>query len=235
MRIVDAFTDRPYAGNPAAVCLLDGESWPPQRWLEQVAAELSVPMTAFGHRLPARGGADWALRWFLPTGIEEDLCGHATLAAAHVLRSDGAADGTIRFSTRSGVLLARAADDTMITLDFPAAPVTGSDAPADLAVALGAEPVATYRADKLRDLLVVLPDEAAVRALAPDFAALARLTRREGLRGSFPRRSRRVRLRGTTSCPASSPPPMASPKIQSPEAPTLRWPRTGPAACGVTC
>jgi PhzF family phenazine biosynthesis protein len=186
VRIVDAFTDRPYTGNPAAVCLLDGESWPPQRWLEQVAAELSVPMTAFGHRLPARGGADWALRWFLPTGIEEDLCGHATLAAAHVLRSDGAADGTIRFSTRSGVLLARAADDTMITLDFPAAPVTGSDAPADLAVALGAEPVATYRADKLRDLLVVLPDEAAVRALAPDFAALARLTRREGLRGVIP-------------------------------------------------
>ena len=182
IRIIDAFTDRPFAGNPAAVCLLDADAWPDEGWMRQVAAEMNLAETAFAHPLPEGADADWALRWFTPT-VEVDLCGHATLATAHALRSDCETTGTIRFSSRSGVLITHTYDDGTITLDFPAAPATEMSIPDGLIEALNAKPEAVYGTGALGDLLTVFPDEAGIRALAPDFTALACLTRRDGIRG----------------------------------------------------
>ncbi len=182
MRIIDAFTERPFAGNPAAVCLLDAGIWPDETWMRQVAAEMNLSETAFAHPLPDSADADWALRWFTPA-VEVDLCGHATLATAHALHNDRGTPGTVRFSSRSGVLVTHTHHDGTITLDFPAAPVTEVPVPDGLAESLGAKPEATYHTGALGDLLAILPNEAAVRALAPDFTAVARLTRRDGIRG----------------------------------------------------
>lgn len=178
IRIVDAFTDRPFAGNPAGVLLLDSGSFPGDRWLQQVAAEVNLSETAFAHPLTGAPDAAWALRWFTPT-TEVGLCGHATLATAHVLRTSGAAQGEIAFRTRAGVLTADANGDGSITLDFPAAPLTPASLPDGLAEALGAAALAVLdTGPDCGDLLVELADEAAVRALVPDFAALARLSQR---------------------------------------------------------
>lgn len=186
IRIIDAFTDRPFAGNPAAVCLLNTRTWPDGAWMQQVAAELNLSETAFARPLAnseaAQAGADWALRWFTPA-VETDLCGHATLATAHALREDGVCPGVVRFSSRSGVLIVHSHHDGSLTLDFPAAPCTEVAIPDGLTDALDAEPGAVHHTGALRDLLAVFGDEAAVRALAPDFPALARLTRRNGIRG----------------------------------------------------
>jgi PhzF family phenazine biosynthesis protein len=182
IRIIDAFTDRPFAGNPAAVCLLDGDAWPDEGWMRRVAAEMNLSETAFAHPLPAGAGADWALRWFTPT-VETNLCGHATLATAHALHGDGATDGTVRFGSRSGVLVAHAHQDGTITLDFPAAPAAEAPVPDGLADALGVTPEAAYGTGALGDLLVVLADEATVCVLTPDVAALAGLADRDGVRG----------------------------------------------------
>ena len=179
--VIDAFTDRPFAGNPAAVCLLDTNAWPDRVWMLQLAAELHLE-TAFAHPLPAAADADWALRWFTPTA-ESNLCGHATLATAHALHSDRGTLGTVRFASRFGVLIAHSRRDGTITLDFPAARPTQAAAPGGLAEALGATPGATYRTGALGDLLAVLADEATVRALTPNVTALADLTRRDGIRG----------------------------------------------------
>jgi PhzF family phenazine biosynthesis protein len=179
--VIDAFTDRPFAGNPAAVCLLDTNAWPDRVWMLQLAAELHLE-TAFAHPLPAAADADWALRWFTPTA-ESNLCGHATLATAHALHSDRGTLGTVRFASRFGVLIAHSRRDGTITLDFPAARPTQAAAPDGLAEALGATPQAIYHTGALGDLLAVLADEATVRALTPDLAALADLTRRDGIRG----------------------------------------------------
>jgi PhzF family phenazine biosynthesis protein len=178
IRIVDAFTDRPFAGNPAGVLLLDAEGFPADGWLQSVAAEVNLSETAFAHPLPAGGEADWALRWLTPTP-EVNLCGHATLATAHVLHSTGTATGTIRFATRSGVLSATAGADGSITLDFPTAPLTALDIPEVAVAALGADIVSAHdTGPNVGDLLVELADEKAVRALAPDFAAVAALGHR---------------------------------------------------------
>lgn len=179
IRIIDAFTDQPFRGNPAAVCLVD--SWPDEDWMQQVALEMSLSETAFAHPVD-RPDADYALRWFTPA-VETDLCGHATLATAHALHSDRGTPATVRFSTRSGVLVAHSFDDGSITLDFPAAPTVESPAPDGLASALGIEPVATYRTGALRDLVVILSDEQAVRDLAPDLTAVAQIGRRDDIRG----------------------------------------------------
>lgn len=175
IRIVDAFTDRPFAGNPAGVLVLDSGAFPADCWMQRVAAEMNLSETAFAHRLTAADDADWALRWFTPV-TEVRLCGHATLATAHVLRTTGAARGTIRFRTKeAGVLSATASGDGTITLDFPRAPLTPVPVPEGLAAALGAEPVAVLdTGPDLGDLLVEVADESTVRGLAPDFAALAR-------------------------------------------------------------
>lgn len=86
IRIIDAFTDRPFAGNPAGVCLLDAGTWPDEAWMLRIAGELNHE-TAFARPLPEGAGADWALRWFTPTA-ESNVCGHATLATAHALHTD---------------------------------------------------------------------------------------------------------------------------------------------------
>src|SRR5262245_41772494 len=107
IRIVDAFTDRAFAGNPAGVVVSGGDGFPDEGWMQAVAAEVNHSETAFLHRLSA-SDADWALRWFTPT-VEVDLCGHATLASSHVLALDGLLGDGVRFRTRSGVLAVRAA------------------------------------------------------------------------------------------------------------------------------
>lgn len=172
IRIVDAFTDRPFAGNPAGVVLLD-DAFPEDERLQNVALEVNHAETAFAHRLPAGGEADWALRWFTPVA-EVAMCGHATLATAHVLHTTGTHDGPVRFATRSGVLSATPGADGWITLDFPTAPLTPVAVPPGLAEALGADPVAVHdTGPQVGDLLVELADEGTVRGLGPDLKALA--------------------------------------------------------------
>lgn len=161
---VDAFTSLPFAGNPAAVCLLDAPG--DARWMQQVAAEMNLAETAFV--APRTDGYD--LRWFTPV-VEIDLCGHATLASAHVLweteRLDGAA--VARFHTRSGVLTATRRADWM-ELDFPSTPETAAEPPPGLIEALGVTPL--YVGRSKFDYLVQVASEEEVRALAPDMAAL---------------------------------------------------------------
>lgn len=167
---VDAFTSRAFAGNPACICLLDRSR--PMRWMQQVAAEMNLSETAFV--TPLKTG--FALRWFTPK-VEVALCGHATLAAAHVLWSEAIApqDAALRFRTKSGVLTA-ARRGERIELDFPARPARKAKAPAGLAAALGCTPVAVVRAGD--DLLVELANERAVRAAAPDMRRLAKVKAR---------------------------------------------------------
>ncbi|MCT2594036.1 PhzF family phenazine biosynthesis protein [Streptomyces sp. N2-109] len=184
IRTVDAFADHPYTGNPAAVVLLDSGPWPEDLRLQRFALEMNLSETAYAR--PASGNtegdreaeADWELRWFTP-GTEVDLCGHATLATAHVLHTTGAADGRIRFRTRSGVLSAEAHGSGEITLDFPTSTLTAIGTPGEVATALGAKVAAAYDTSPgVGDLLIELRDEQAVREVVPDLAALARLSGR---------------------------------------------------------
>jgi len=162
---VDAFTARPFAGNPAAVCLLARAR--PAAWLQKIAAEMNLSETAFV--VPTRRG--FQLRWFTPK-VEVELCGHATLATAHVLWSESIvpAEQAIAFRTRSGLLAAMRAADGRITLDFPARPARMYAPPKGLTQALGVRPVAAARAGD--DLLVELASEKAVRELRPAMAGL---------------------------------------------------------------
>jgi PhzF family phenazine biosynthesis protein len=162
--IVDAFADRPFTGNNAAVCFLTEPA--PTEWMQQVAAEMKLAETCFIR--PERDGFE--LRWFTPV-LEVDLCGHATLAAAHVMwESDRlAADELARFHTRSGLLtVERGADG--ITMDFPAWDPEPFPEGRDVAVLLGARPVSTWRHGMQG--LVEVEDEQMVRSLSPDFARL---------------------------------------------------------------
>ncbi len=168
---VDAFTDRPFRGNPAAVCLL--EEGRDSEWMQAVAAEMNLSETAFVW--PVGDGFD--LRWFTPA-VEVDLCGHATLAAAHALWSEGLVpgDGRISFQTRSGLLTAARRSD-LIELDFPATVASPAnlqaDQIADLGNALGVEP--DYVGRSVFDLLVVVGAEDVLRGLRPDFPRLREL------------------------------------------------------------
>jgi PhzF family phenazine biosynthesis protein len=227
IRIIDAFTDRPFAGNPAGVCLLDAGTWPGTEWMRRIAAELSHE-AAFAHPLPDGASADWALRWFTPAA-ESNLCGHATLATAHALHTDRATPLTVRFASQFGILIAHTRHDGTITLDVPAAFPAEAPTPDGLAQALGAKLGATYSTGALGDLLAVAGNEAAVRGLRPDFTALARLTRQNGIRG--------IIVTGTvamTSSPGTSHQQAASPKTPSPAAPTPPWPPTGRTASAAT-
>ena len=160
---VDAFTNRRFAGNPAAVCPL--ESWLPDATLQVIAAENNLAETAF----VVPQGEEYSLRWFTPK-VEVDLCGHATLATAFVLRKMlGRQEEELRFQTRSGLLTVTAAGEAL-TLDFPALPPIPTDPPVWLPAALGGEPQGFWRAT---DYLALYPDEAAIRALQPDLRALA--------------------------------------------------------------
>jgi predicted PhzF superfamily epimerase YddE/YHI9 len=169
---VDAFTSRPFSGNPAAVCLLDEIR--PDWWLQDVAREMNVSETAFV--VAHEEGFD--LRWFTPR-IEVELCGHATLAAAHVLWEEGRLDSgcEARFHTRSGILIARPrAGDGWVEMDFPLLPVRGIEEPDGLARALGVRPVWVGRSRD--DVLVEVADEKTVRTLKPDLSLLARIDAR---------------------------------------------------------
>jgi predicted PhzF superfamily epimerase YddE/YHI9 len=164
---VDAFSSRAFGGNPAAVCILDHAA--DDAWMQSVAAEMNLAETAFLRR---RADGDWELRWFTPN-TEVDLCGHATLASAHVLWERGAAPASapVRFHTRSGVLGAERQGDE-IELDFPAEPANAVSAPPQL-TAIGAIPCWVGR--NRMDYLVVVDDERTVRALRPDLGRLAEL------------------------------------------------------------
>jgi PhzF family phenazine biosynthesis protein len=175
IHVVDAFTDRPFAGNPAAVCVLDGPA--DAGWMQQVAAEMNLSETAFLHPV-SEADADYELRWFTPA-VEVALCGHATLASAYVLYETKAvpADRPIRFRTlRSGVLTTTL-QDGRIAMDFPACPPTRAPAPDGLAEALGVTPRWTGR-NVQNDVLALLDGEAPVRGLTPDIAALGRIDAR---------------------------------------------------------
>ena len=165
---VDAFTDTVFSGNPAAVCLLRGRR--SDGWMQRVAAEMNLAETAFLRR---RADGAFDLRWFTPV-VEVDLCGHATLAAAHALWEQGECDpeAPIVFHTQSGALGARRCD-TWIELDFPAVPSAPIDPPPGLVAAVGAAPRHVGR--NRFDYLVELDSEAAVRSLCPDLRALGAL------------------------------------------------------------
>jgi len=161
---VDAFTDRPFAGNPAAVCLLAAPQ--PEQWMQEVAAEMNLPETAF----LIEGDDGYGLRWFSPA-VEVELCGHATLASAHVLWEEGrlAPGAEARFHTRSGLLTAKRAGQ-WIEMDFPAEPERPVVRPEWIEPALGVPPL--YVGKNRMDYLVELPSEEAVRRVRPNMALL---------------------------------------------------------------
>jgi len=165
---VDAFADRPFAGNPAAVCILEQPR--DEAWMQLVAREMNLSETAF--LVKREQGYD--LRWFTPT-VEVDLCGHATLASAHVLWEQGQLemDEPVYFLTRSGVLTARK-KGTWIEIDFPATPVkldSGSHEEVESALGTKAKNVGRTRFDYFAEV----ESEKAVRSLSPDFTKLSRM------------------------------------------------------------
>ena len=168
---VDAFTREPFGGNPAAVCLLPREA--DASWMQRVAREMNLSETAF---LVRRDDGGFDLRWFTPA-VEVDLCGHATLAGAHVLWEQHhlTPHAPAVFHTRSGRLSA-VLRDGWIEMDFPAEPAETAPVPEGLPAALGAEP--TYVGRNRFDYLVEVDAEATVRRLSPDFGRLGKLDAR---------------------------------------------------------
>jgi PhzF family phenazine biosynthesis protein len=168
LQVVDAFAEEPFRGNPAAVCLLDAAREAP--WMQSVAAEMNLSETAF---VSPRAEGSFDLRWFTPT-VEIDLCGHATLASAHVLWERGAQAQRLTFHTRSGALSAERADSGWIDLDFPATPPTVAPAPAGLIEALGLSPSEVRTVARSRfDWLVEVDGAERVRAAEPDLSKLS--------------------------------------------------------------
>jgi PhzF family phenazine biosynthesis protein len=165
---VDAFTNHPFAGNPAAVCVL--KEAPTEQWMRDVAREMNLSETAF--LVPQDGG--YHLRWFTPA-VEVALCGHATVASAHVLWQDGhLPDGQqARFHTKSGLLTADRRGD-WIELDFPAKIATATEPPPELLPALGVTD-AKFVGKNAFDYFVEIESDAAVRALSPDHSLLRKL------------------------------------------------------------
>lgn len=166
---IDAFTDRPFGGNPAAVCLLDRPR--EAEWMQAVAQEMNLSETAF--LLPADGG--YQLRWFTPR-MEVELCGHATLAGAHVLWETGVLppDREARFHTASGLLTVRQLGDSWMELDFPSVPESEVvEVPQLLLEALGTHP--RYVGETSVRYLVELASEKEVRELRPNMTLLAQL------------------------------------------------------------
>ena len=164
---VDAFTEQLFAGNPAAVCLLPEPR--EEHWMRMVAREMNLSETAFLH--PENDG--WRLRWFTPA-VEVALCGHATLASAHVLWETGqlARAATARFYTESGLLTAER-NGSRIELNFPAKVAVPTDPPAGLAEALGVKPLVVSRS--AFDYLIEVDSESTLRAMKPNFSKLAEL------------------------------------------------------------
>ncbi len=164
---VDAFTAERFKGNPAGVCVMAGPG--DEGWMQSVAAEMNLSETAFLHRRDDGYG----LRWFTPE-VEVDLCGHATLASAHVLWETGElpSDERAVFHTKSGVLTA-SREGEWIELDFPATPAEMVEVPADLESALGVK--AVYVGKSRFDYLVEVGTEEDVRGVEPDFGLLAKV------------------------------------------------------------
>jgi len=159
---IDAFAERLFEGNPAAVCPL--EAWLPDEVMQAIAAENNLAETAFY----VRKENAYELRWFTPTH-EMDLCGHATLVAAHVVFQSGeVAESRVTFHSRSGPLYV-SREDGLLTLDFPADPAEPCEAPLELVSGIGATPAACFRAT---DYLAVFDSEETIRDLAPDFRRL---------------------------------------------------------------
>jgi len=161
---VDAFSERPFAGNPAGVCLLDGPK--PDGWLRGVAREMNLSETAF----LLEEGDGYSLRWFTPA-VEVELCGHATLAAAHILWETGRlpGDGTAVFRTLSGELSARR-NGGWIVMDFPAEEDMPADAPEMLVRALGGDP--RYTGKNRFDYILEFGSEEEIREMRPDYKLL---------------------------------------------------------------
>lgn len=169
---IDAFTSRPFRGNPAAVCLLDGER--EAQWMQDVAAEMNLSETAFLLPRPAERNAGYSLRWFTPA-TEVALCGHATLASAHALWEEQLlppAD-VARFHTKSGLLTAERKGD-LIELDFPATLEQRADAPPGLLESLGIQDPVYVGRNKF-DYLVEVASEDVVRRLNPNHTQLRRI------------------------------------------------------------
>lgn len=167
LNVVDAFTNCPFTGNPAAVCVLPAAR--DDAWMQLVAREMNLSETAFLH--PIEGG--FSLRWFTPT-IEVKLCGHATLASAHTLWETGAlaSDAAARFHTQSGWLACRRAGD-WIEMDFPALPIEAAEPPPALLEGLDAKPMFVGKA--VLNWLVELSSERAVRDVRPNYQRLGEL------------------------------------------------------------
>jgi PhzF family phenazine biosynthesis protein len=164
---VDSFTNQPFSGNPAGVCILEKPA--EESWMKAVAREMNLSETAF--LVPAEDG--YNLRWFTPA-VEVALCGHATLASAHILFETGKLqpDQEARFHTLSGLLTAKKAGD-WLEMNFPATREQTAEPPAELAEALGVEPI--YIGKNKFDYLVEVEGEEIVRSLKPDFTSLVRL------------------------------------------------------------
>lgn len=165
--IVNAFTESTFGGNPAAVVPL--AEWLPDQTLQAIASQHNLSETAY----LVRQAEYWELRWFTPAK-EVDLCGHATLASAHVLASELGAQGDMAFETRSGRLVVSRHDDGLLEMDFPAIALTPAAAESAVAAALGCEIVESAKpvANPWQHLYRVA-DEATLLALEPDFSALA--------------------------------------------------------------
>ena len=170
LRTVDSFADRPFSGNPAGVVMLDEA--PPDEWMATVAHEANLSDTAFVIRTRL-SNADFRLRWFTKGPVEDDLCGHATLAAAHCLFEDGVSS-PIRFATRSGVLTVSRREDGSLAMDLPAWPPAQVDPPAGMADVLHA-PVAWTGRSGNDHLLALVADERSVRDLSPDIRKISRI------------------------------------------------------------
>lgn len=167
---VDAFAERPFVGNPAAVCLLEADR--PATWMQSVALDMNLSETAFVH--PIEGG--YSLRWFTPA-VEVALCGHATLATSQVLWQSNrvAKDRPIRFRTASGWLECKF-EAGVVWMDFPAKPISATEPPAGLLDALGV--AARFVGANDMDFLVEVGSESEVRQVAPNFKALATIPAR---------------------------------------------------------
>ncbi len=170
---LDAFTDRPFGGNPAAVAFFDQS--PDDSVLQAIALEMNLAETAFPIHRP---DGDWDLRWFTPR-VEVDLCGHATLASAAALAREGLIEDKVTFHTRSGALVCRvttsADGKSAVTMDFPSSPATPREVSADLVSALGCDVLA---AGTSFDLVAELESAETVRDLDPDLDGVVRMDTR---------------------------------------------------------
>jgi len=220
--LVDAFTETPFQGNPAAVCVLDKPL--PEATMMALAKEFALSETAFVRR----EGETWRLRWFSPA-MEIPLCGHGTLATARALRELGfAGDGEIRFQTLAGELAARI-EGELIELDFPARPADAAPLPIAVSAALGLKAAPRWTGVNAgRNWLVDLGSAEAVRGLAPERAALMALASKlHGIIVTGPGDARAASARGLGEMAA------ISSRFFAPEAGVFEDPVTGSAHCAL--